>query len=77
MSSGSFVIGIDLENYAAADISTIFSGLNTNTDDIFLQLDYGAVNRSVLDLSQYRFRISAQIVSAKPPTRLRSFLPKQ
>ena len=45
VSSGSFCIGIDLENYAAADKSTIFSGMNTNTDDIFLQLDYGAVNR--------------------------------
>jgi hypothetical protein len=45
VSSGSFCIGIDLENYSGADKSTIFSGLNTNTDDCYLQLDYGAVNR--------------------------------
>jgi hypothetical protein len=35
--SGSFYIGIDLENYPNADKSTIFAGYNSNTDDIFFQ----------------------------------------
>jgi hypothetical protein len=34
-SSGSFYIGIDLENYAAASKDSIFAGMNTNTDDIY------------------------------------------
>ena len=33
--SGSFYIGLDLENYANSDKSAIFSGYNSNTDDIF------------------------------------------
>jgi hypothetical protein len=40
--SGSFYIGIDLENYANADKSSLFSGYNTNNDDIFAILTYGA-----------------------------------
>lgn len=35
VSSGSFYVGLDLENYASADKSVLFSGYNTNTDDIF------------------------------------------
>jgi hypothetical protein len=32
--SGSFYVGLDLENFATADKSSIFSGYNSNTDDI-------------------------------------------
>jgi len=39
-SSGSFVIGLDLENYSSAPKDTIFAGLNTNTDDIFLIMNF-------------------------------------
>jgi len=39
-SSGSFVIGLDLENYSAAPKDTIFAGFNTNTDDIFLIMNF-------------------------------------
>jgi len=39
-SSGSYYIGIDLENYPNANKSEIFSGINTNTDDIFLVVNY-------------------------------------
>lgn len=35
ISSGSFYIGLDLENYAGAPKDTIFSGYNSNTDDIY------------------------------------------
>ena len=44
-SSGAFFIGIDLENYVATDKSSIFAGFNSNTDDIFLTMNYNAVNR--------------------------------
>jgi hypothetical protein len=40
--SGSFYIGIDLESYANADKSSIFSGYNTNTEDIYAILTYNA-----------------------------------
>ena len=40
--SGSFYIGIDLESYANADKSSLFSGYNTNTSDIYAMLTYGA-----------------------------------
>jgi hypothetical protein len=39
-SSGSFVIGLDLENYSSAPKDTIFAGYNTNTDDIFLIMNF-------------------------------------
>jgi hypothetical protein len=35
VSSGSFYIGIDLENYVSASKDSIFAGYNSNTDDIF------------------------------------------
>ena len=40
--SGSFYIGIDLESYANADKSSLFSGYNTNTEDIYAILTYNA-----------------------------------
>lgn len=40
--SGAFLIGLDCEVYAGADKSEIFQGLNTNTDDIYLNASYGA-----------------------------------
>lgn len=40
VSSGSFYIGIDLENYPSADKSSLFSGFNTNNDDVFLQANF-------------------------------------
>jgi hypothetical protein len=40
VSSGSFYIGIDLENYASASKDTIFAGMNTNTDDIYCIMNF-------------------------------------
>jgi hypothetical protein len=40
--SGSFLIGIDMEIYQNADKSSIFSGTNTNTSDIFAIINYHA-----------------------------------
>lgn len=44
ISSGSFYIGLDLENYCSAPKDTIFAGYNSNTDDIFF---IGNFNQSV------------------------------
>jgi len=33
--SGSFYVGLDLENYANSDKSQIFAGWNSSTDDIY------------------------------------------
>jgi hypothetical protein len=40
--SGSFYIGIDLENFPNADKSSIFAGMNTTTDDTQLMVTYSA-----------------------------------
>jgi len=42
ISSGSFYIGLDLENYAASSKETIFSGWNSNTDDIYCIMNFAA-----------------------------------
>jgi len=47
-SSGSFVIGLDLENYSAAPKDSIFAGYNSNTDDIFLIMNFGAQGSAVV-----------------------------
>lgn len=35
VNSGSFYVGLDLENYSSANKDTLFSGYNSNTDDIY------------------------------------------
>jgi len=40
VSSGSFYIGLDLENYVSAPKDSIFCGYNSNTDDIFCVLNF-------------------------------------
>jgi len=47
INSGSFFIGLDLENYSAAPKDTIFAGFNTNTDDIFLIMDFDGQGSAV------------------------------
>jgi hypothetical protein len=42
VSSGSFYIGLDLENYVSSPKDSIFCGLNTNTSDIFAVLNFGS-----------------------------------
>jgi hypothetical protein len=46
ITSGSFYVGIDLENYVAAPKNTIFAGWNSNTDDIYFIGNYNT-NTSV------------------------------
>ena len=42
VSSGSFYIGMDLENYVNANKDNIFAGWNSNTDDIFAIMNFKA-----------------------------------
>jgi hypothetical protein len=42
VNSGSFFVGLDLENYSNADKGSIFSGWNSNTDDIYFIPTYAA-----------------------------------
>lgn len=42
ISSGSFYIGIDVENYAGSSKDSIFAGYNSNTEDIFLVANFTA-----------------------------------
>ena len=42
INSGSFYVGLDLENYANADKGAIFSGWNSNTDDVYYVGNYAA-----------------------------------
>jgi hypothetical protein len=42
--SGAFVCGIDLEVYAGADRDSLFQGVNSNTDDIFLVFQFASAN---------------------------------
>jgi len=41
--AGSFYVGLDVENYSASSKSTIFSGYNSNTDDIFWQPTFNPI----------------------------------
>jgi len=40
VSSGSFYVGLDLENYSSANKESIFAGYNSNTDDIYYNPTY-------------------------------------
>ena len=40
VSSGAFMIGIDTENYPSSDKTSLFSGINTCTDDIYFNPQY-------------------------------------
>jgi hypothetical protein len=42
VNSNSFYIGLDLENYVSASKDSIFCGYNSNTDDIFAIMNFGA-----------------------------------
>ena len=46
--SSNFMIGVDMETYANADKESIFSGYNTNTDDIFWQFQFDGSQATTL-----------------------------
>lgn len=47
INSGSFYVGLDLENYTSADRSTVFAGYNSNTDDIYFNANFGGVSGGI------------------------------
>ena len=49
VSSGSFYLGIDLENYVNANKDSIYAGYNTNTDDIFAIMNFAATGGAVVN----------------------------
>jgi hypothetical protein len=49
VSSGSFYIGIDLENYVNANKDSIYAGYNTNTDDVFAIMNFAATGGAVIN----------------------------
>lgn len=51
--SGAFYVGIDLENYCAASKDGIFSGYNSNTDDIFWVPTFNQVGITVGGISTF------------------------
>jgi len=44
---GSFYVGIDLESYSSAPLDTVYSGLNTTTDDIFANFRFNGQQNAV------------------------------
>ncbi len=46
--SGSFYVGIDLENYVSANKDSLFAGYNSNTDDIYFIGNYNTNANAVL-----------------------------
>jgi len=49
-SSGSFYVGLDLENYATADRTNIFAGYNSNTDDIFFTPSFASQTNAIANI---------------------------
>jgi hypothetical protein len=47
VNSGSFYIGLDLENYAGSSKENIFAGYNSNTDDIYCVMNFAAQGAAI------------------------------
>ena len=50
INSGSFYVGLDLENYVASDKSSIFAGYNSNTDDIYFIPTFAAQTPAIASI---------------------------
>jgi hypothetical protein len=69
ITSGSFYVGIDLENYTGAPKDTIFAGYNSNTDDIYFIGSYNTTAPSATNLTNY----SGAALALATPIRLDAF----
>jgi hypothetical protein len=58
-SSGSFYIGIDLENYPNAPKDMIYAGMNTTTDDVQINLNYKTGGPAVIGTNPIRYDVFA------------------
>jgi hypothetical protein len=53
LSSGSFYIGLDLENYVSSNKDSLFCGYNSNTDDIFAVLTFGGNSSTLTNVARF------------------------
>ena len=60
--SGSFYIGLDLENYCTAPRDTIFTGYNSNTDDIFAIINFVGTNGTAINARFDAFALFDEVV---------------
>jgi hypothetical protein len=72
-SSGSFYIGIDLENYVSAPKDSIFCGYNSNTDDIFAVMNFGGTATAIASARFDAFAMFDSIISFQDGTAYRKF----
>jgi hypothetical protein len=73
VSSGSFYIGIDLENYVSAPKDSIFCGYNSNTDDIFAVMNFGGTATAIASARFDAFAMFDSIISFQDGTAYRKF----
>lgn len=55
VNSGSFYIGLDCESFSGSDSSTIYKGINTKNDDIFLSMTFQPGTSYPNDVNSARF----------------------
>jgi hypothetical protein len=72
-SSGSFYIGIDLENYVSSPKDSIFCGLNTNTSDIFAVLNFGGTTTAIASARFDAFAMFDSVIVFESQTCYRKF----
>lgn len=61
--SGSFYIGLDLENYAGASKDSIFAGYNSNTDDIYCVINLTTPTLSTTDIVPVAGGVAAGLIT--------------
>jgi hypothetical protein len=71
--SGSFYVGIDLENYVSAPKDSIFCGLNTNTSDIFAVLNFAGTGTVVPSARFDAFAMFDSVIVFESQTAYRKF----
>jgi hypothetical protein len=71
--SGSFYIGLDLENYVSSPKDSIFCGLNTNTSDIFAVLNFGGTATAIASARFDAFALFDSVIVFESQTAYRKF----
>jgi hypothetical protein len=71
--SGSFYIGLDLENYVSAPKDSIFCGYNTNTSDIFAVLNFAGAAGAAVTLRFDAFAMFDSVIVFESSTAYRKF----
>jgi hypothetical protein len=73
LGSGSFYVGIDLENYVSSPKDSIFCGLNTNTSDIFAVLNFGGTTTAIASARFDAFAMFDSVIVFESQTCYRKF----